>query len=246
MDRSLSPRLLPALLAVVAGSTDAIGFLGLGGLFTAHITGNLVVLAASAVTHGDAPLAVVLSVPVFMIVVVLTRLLAATLESFDLPTLQPLLVLQSLLLVGFLALRVAVGPHIEPKAVNAVLAGMLGVAAMAVQNALVLISLKGISSTAVMTTNVTRFALDVADVAIASDPRRRQEARTAAGHTWPQIVGFLLGCGIGAASEAAFGSWSAASPVTLAIVAAAIAFDRTPSASIPDKQPSTGRVASSS
>jgi uncharacterized membrane protein YoaK (UPF0700 family) len=246
MDRSLATKLLPMLLAVVAGSTDSIGFLGLGGLFTAHITGNLVVLAAYAVTHGDAPIAVVLSVPLFMVVVVLTRLLAAALEAFDFPPLQPILVLQSLLLIGFLAFRVAAGPQIEPKAANAVLAGMLGVAAMAVQNALVQISLKGIPSTAVMTTNVTRFALDVADVVIASDPRHRQEARAAAGHTWPQIVGFLIGCGIGAASEAAFGSWSAVSPVTLAIVAAAIAFDRTPSASIPDKQPSTGRVASSS
>jgi urea transporter len=34
---------------------------------------------------------------------------------------------------------------------------MLGVSAMAVQNALVQVSLKGAPSTAVMTTNVTRF-----------------------------------------------------------------------------------------
>jgi uncharacterized membrane protein YoaK (UPF0700 family) len=39
-------RLLPVVLSTTAGAVDIIGFLALGGLFTAHITGNLVVLAA--------------------------------------------------------------------------------------------------------------------------------------------------------------------------------------------------------
>jgi Protein of unknown function (DUF1275) len=41
-----------AWTSLTAGSTDIIGFLGLNGLFTAHITGNIVVLAAHTVA-GD-------------------------------------------------------------------------------------------------------------------------------------------------------------------------------------------------
>ena len=46
VDGSLSARLLPFVLSLVAGSADAIAFFGLGGLFVAHVTGNLVILAA--------------------------------------------------------------------------------------------------------------------------------------------------------------------------------------------------------
>src|SRR2546428_14148359 len=68
--------LLPTLLSLIAGSADAIGFIGLGGLFTAHVTGNLVVLAAHVVAGENASVATMLSVPVFVVVLGLTRLLA--------------------------------------------------------------------------------------------------------------------------------------------------------------------------
>src|SRR4051812_46097776 len=58
-------RLLPALLSGVAGMVDVIGFLSLG-LFTAHVTGNLVVIAALLVRGGPPNIAQVLAVPVFM------------------------------------------------------------------------------------------------------------------------------------------------------------------------------------
>ena len=47
---------LPTVLSVTAGSADVISFLGLGSLFVAHITGNLVILAAHIVAGGEAPL----------------------------------------------------------------------------------------------------------------------------------------------------------------------------------------------
>jgi uncharacterized membrane protein YoaK (UPF0700 family) len=51
VDSSPGVMLLPFVLAFVAGSVDVISFLGLDGLFTAHITGNLVVLAALSLSQ---------------------------------------------------------------------------------------------------------------------------------------------------------------------------------------------------
>src|ERR1700741_4201511 len=86
----LCARLLPGLLSVVAGSVDVIGFLLLGGLFTAHITGNLVVLAAHVLTGRATALAPLLSVPVFVVVLGLTRLAAGGLEETGRGALRPL------------------------------------------------------------------------------------------------------------------------------------------------------------
>src|SRR2546426_10015051 len=74
VDSTLGTKLLPGVLSVIAGSVDVISFLGLG-LFTAHITGNLAVLAAHVASGGDTPLAAMLSVPVFMAVLALAKLL---------------------------------------------------------------------------------------------------------------------------------------------------------------------------
>src|SRR5258706_3661872 len=149
-----------------------------------------------------------LSVPVFVATLGLTRLLAGALERIGLASLRPLLLLQLLLLVGFLVLCVSAGPRIDPDAPSAIFAGMLGVSAMAVQNALVQVSLKGAPSTAVMTTNVTRFTMDAGEMLLGRDPAEVAKARSRANHTWPAIAGFALGCALGAALEVRLGLWS--------------------------------------
>src|SRR5437667_12824013 len=107
--------MLPAVLSIIAGSVDAISFLGLGGLFTAHVTGNLIVLVAHLAAGSRAPVANILSVPVFVAALGLTRLLAGV-------SLRPLLLLQLLLLVGFLALCASAGARVDPHAARAILA----------------------------------------------------------------------------------------------------------------------------
>lgn len=184
-------------------------------------------LAARIVGSGYADVAQMLSVPVFIVVVSLTMMLAGRLKSNAVDPLRPLLLLQLLLLVGFLALCAVPGPRIAPTSTLGIVAGMFGVAAMAVQNALVQISFQGAPSTAVMTTNVTRFALAVGEMLLGGDPARVAAARSRAARILPVIVGFVAGCGLGAACEVTVGLWSLALPVVLAAVAWALGGERT-------------------
>jgi uncharacterized membrane protein YoaK (UPF0700 family) len=56
---------LPSILSTAAGAVDVIGFLTLGRLFTEHVTGNLVVLAAHYL-RGSTQIGPLLPVPVFV------------------------------------------------------------------------------------------------------------------------------------------------------------------------------------
>jgi uncharacterized membrane protein YoaK (UPF0700 family) len=107
---------------------------------------------------------------------------------------------------------------------------MVGVSAMAVQNALVQISLKGVPPTAAMTSNVTLFAMSVGEMLVGSDPAEIAVARELASRTLLAILGFAVGCGLGAACEAAIGLRSLALPAVLALLAFFIGFAAVPDA----------------
>src|SRR4030088_2453857 len=67
---------LPPLLSVIAGMVDLTGFFTLGHIFTAHITGNLVVAAAAAGHGGPVNVAQALAIPPFMLAVAVVWLIA--------------------------------------------------------------------------------------------------------------------------------------------------------------------------
>src|ERR1700731_583511 len=96
--------LLPAILSTTAGSVDVIGFLALGGLFTSHITGNLVIVAAHYVTGGFSQVGPLLAVPIFMAVMGLITLAANAIARPGATLLRSLLLLQTALLGAFLLL----------------------------------------------------------------------------------------------------------------------------------------------
>jgi uncharacterized membrane protein YoaK (UPF0700 family) len=212
--------LLPAVLSMTAGAVDVIGFLALGGLFTAHITGNLVILAAHYVTGAFSEIGPLLSVPVFVIVLGAVTLMSGVVEQAGHASRRALLALQAAFLAACLGFGVGFGPFANADTPMAVLVGMLAVAAMATQNALVKLALPGVPSTAVMTTNTTQLTIDLATLLRGrGEPEELARARRRARATCPSIVGFVAGCAAGAVLQVQFGLWALTLPVILALLA---------------------------
>jgi uncharacterized membrane protein YoaK (UPF0700 family) len=214
---------LPLILGLIAGSTDTISFLGMKGLFTAHITGDLVVLATRLVTGDSATLAFMLALPVFILSLLLTSLLANRLRRSGIATLVPLLSLELLLLLVCLALCITCHPRFDDGSAVGLTVGMFGVAAMAVQSALVQLSLSNTPSTAVMTTNMTSLVVALAEVWTRHEVTAVEKARRRIGQVLPVIVGFTLGCALGAVVEAVSDLWSLGLPAVMTLLALAVA-----------------------
>ena len=98
---------IAALLSFVAGFVDTAGFLGLQGLFTAHVTGNFVTLGAALVLGTHGVVAKLLALPEFILVVALARLAGAALAARRWPTVRFLLTAKVGLLIVFFVLAVS-------------------------------------------------------------------------------------------------------------------------------------------
>jgi uncharacterized membrane protein YoaK (UPF0700 family) len=210
--------LIVAVLSMTAGSVDIIGFLALGGLFVAHITGNIVIFVAHYITGGFSRIGPLIAVPVF--IGVLGTVVWVSEDKPKHQTTRALLILHAALLTGFFAVSSALGPFTNPRGAMAALVGMLGVAAMATQNALVKLDLPGFPTTAVLTTNTVQLTIDLATLVCGNDsPEEVALAGRRIRMTFPAFAGFIAGCTTGGLLEFRLGLWALAFPVVLAVVA---------------------------
>ncbi len=212
---------LPTLLSVIAGMVDLTGFLSLGNLFTAHITGNLVVVGALVVRGGRINPAQILAIPVFILAVAATWLLAWASGRRRLSLLRLLLLVQFLLLVGVLIFSVITKPSANPHGLMAVITAMIAVSAMACQFALLRLALPIAPSTAVMTGNLTNTVLSLLDKHSRTQPLMAGDAERLTG-SLHLLIGFFGGCVVAAAAVTYLGDWAWSFPVVLAGVAIAL------------------------
>jgi uncharacterized membrane protein YoaK (UPF0700 family) len=209
---------LPPLLSVIAGMVDLTGFFTLGHIFTAHITGNLVVAAAAAVHGGPFNMAQALAIPVFMLAVAAVWLIAEASHRRGASLARLLLVVQSVLLAALLIFSVITKPSADPFGMTAGVAVMIAVSAMACQYALLRLAIPGAISTAVMTGNLTNTVLSLMDLLSRRHPLLPVDAGRLR-RSLHLLLGFLLGCVVGTAAVTLLGDWAWSLPAALAAVA---------------------------
>jgi uncharacterized membrane protein YoaK (UPF0700 family) len=212
---------LPTLLSIIAGMVDLTGFLTLGNLFTAHITGNLVVVGALVVRRGRINPAQIMAIPVFMVAVGATWLLARASGRRGLGLARLLLLVQFVLLTGVLIFSIITKPSADPHGVMAGIAAMIAVSAMACQFALLRLTLPVAPSTAVMTGNLTNTILSLLDRKSRGQPLMADDTERLRS-SLPLIIGFFGGCVMAAAAVTYLGDWAWSFPVVLAAVAVAL------------------------
>ena len=217
-------RATAVLLSAVAGYVDTAGFLALFGLFTAHVTGNFVTAGAALARRApEGVIARLAMIPIFMLSVAATTLIARALRHRGKEPLAPLLGLMTVALAAFLTAGTSLGTFADsPDAWAVVLVGGTGAFAMGIQNALMHESLGHLAPTTTMTSNLTQLTIDLVQVARPAELDAESRAKGCAEAKQRLIkfgipVGaFVGGAALGAWLTGAFGLKSIALPALVA------------------------------
>lgn len=208
-------------LSFIAGIVDVVGFIALFGLFTSHFTGNFVVIGQEMIHHSWKLVIQVIAIPVFILVVAGTRLVVISCDRRGYSAFLVCLLLQASFLAACMVLGLVSSPITDPTAVGPIITAQLGVAAMAVQNAINRLIIPDYPPTTVMTTNLSQFSIDLVD-RFRTHSVSREAARARFNRTGPVIAGFALGVIFGAYTHLAFSFWSLLLPLAGLIVFAVL------------------------
>lgn len=213
-------------LASIAGYVDTLGFIALFGLFTAHVTGNFILIGSGLAGAGQGLLIKWLAFPAFVCGIIAARVLYNLLSPRSHGTRAfALYVMQAVLLAGFMAAGVVAAPITSPDTPISIACGLLGAAAMGVQNAHGRLTARSVVANTVMTGNVTQAVIDAFDLLTSrSDTRSRQTARTRLMRTLPPVAGFAIGASAGAAGFLIASFWALLLPLVALCVLASCAW----------------------
>src|SRR3546814_4856057 len=178
---------LNTTLGFLAGYVDALGFIALFGLFTAHITGNLVLLGAELAEPGHHfPILKILVFPAFMIGVALAKIIAFKCQKSARNELLFLYLVEMFFLIAFMLAGMMAEPLDEDHVSDLVmLTGILAAIAMGVHSGCGRLLLKDLTPTGMMTGTVTQLVIEFTETILegADHHARRDFAR----YFWPII-----------------------------------------------------------
>jgi uncharacterized membrane protein YoaK (UPF0700 family) len=161
---ALGPRATMSALGFISGFVDTLGFIALFNLFAAHITGNVVLIAASLVDPRYGLAIKLLAIPTFIVAAIVTRFYIIRRERRMLDATAHVLIAEAVLLAAFMATALAAAPFKSQDSPAAIATGLLAATAMAVQNTAARTFMNGLPPTTVMTGNLMQIIVDVVDV----------------------------------------------------------------------------------
>ena len=208
---------LPTVLSFNGGYVDTVGYLSLQGLFTAHVTGNFVTIGAALVFGTSGIVAKLLALPVFCMVIIVTRLVSFKLPP-RWPVLETMLTLKLLLLLVAAVFAIAMGPFANGDGAPAIILGMTLVSAMAIQNAAQRIHLGAAPPTTLMTGTTTQMMIDIADMIRGIQGPARDAILARLRRMCVAVASFAAGAAAGALLVNAVGSWCFALPPVVAFL----------------------------
>jgi uncharacterized membrane protein YoaK (UPF0700 family) len=149
----------------------------------------------------------ILAVPVFIVGVAGVWILIQVLHKRGPSLARLLLLIQFLLLIVVLVIAVIFHADANPRSLVANVTAMIAIAAMASQYSLVQLSMPGAPSTAVMTGNLTKTVLAFLETASERQPLI-VDSRDQLRRVLYVVVGFFVGCMLGAGAVSWFGDWA--------------------------------------
>ena len=207
-------------LGFLAGYVDTLGFVGLFGLFTAHVTGNFVLIGRALIEPSQSIAIKLMVFPVFILFVALARLAIVHWERSGAKVLRNSFLFQLFMMLVTVLCAWHAAPVVEASAPLTLLTGSLCAGAMAIQNAYGKLLLGKTSATTVMTGNVTGLVIELVD-SLRGDPEAIGRCRKL---TWP-VLAFAVGCMSGGVAFVQFGFHGLLLPCVILVALAVTARD---------------------
>lgn len=209
---------IPTLLSFNGGYVDTIGFLTLQNLFTAHVTGNFVMIGDAMANGSSGIYAKLLALPVFCVTILLSRSIMLRLAPSEHRAMRSMLVVKLLLFTLAAALAIWLGPFEVPDTPALILTGMVLVIAMAIQNGIHRVHLKDAPPTTLMTGTTTQIMLDLAQLMYPHSDEDPAVVRARMMRFLIAVAVFALGCALAAAAYVFAGLYSYLIPPLVALL----------------------------
>lgn len=183
------------IMAVIAGFSDVFGFIALHQIFTAHITGNIVMAISYAIYHIPGISPRLIAIPTFIIFAIIATIIIET-HGITKFALRIWLTTELLLFVLLMYLGIVFRDHFVVTTNTFTIIAMIPVTAMAIHNTLMKTYFRGIPVFTVMTGNLSQLIISTTSLSLGKkniQPEHRLQRIQEIKRVGNIILGFIIG-----------------------------------------------------